>query len=287
MPELPEVETIRRGLETAMVGRTIEDVRVRVPKLFIGDQEMLFERTVTSIERFGKLLVFRLDSPNVLTVHLKMTGQLIWKPGDGGETVMGGHPEKSYIESLPSKHTHIQLEFTDGSTLYFNDLRKFGLMRVLLASELEELGFVLSLGPDPLEQDFTVGYLKERLMKRPKLAVKTFLLDQSNIAGLGNIYADESLFSAAILPYRLSGELTDSEVRNLHTSIIETLELALQHGGSSSRDYLSATGDKGTYLTIANVYHRTGQGCNRCGLGTIERMKIGGRSSHYCLLCQR
>lgn len=270
-----------------MVGKTVDDIRVNVEKQFIGDPELLLGRTITGIERFGKLLVFRLDSTDLFTVHLKMTGQLIWSPGDGSDAVMGGHPEKSYLDTLPHKHTHIQIEFTDGSTLYFNDLRKFGFMQALPASELEGLGFVQSLGPEPLEEGFTRTYLQERLLKRPKLVIKTFLLDQSNIAGLGNIYADESLFTASILPYRLSGELAVGEVNNLHTSIIETLELALLHGGSSSKDYLTATGDKGTYLTIANAYHRTGQDCNRGDGGIIQRMKIGGRSSHYCPICQQ
>lgn len=289
MPELPEVETIRRGLEAVLVGKTIEEVVVRVPKLFIGNHQSLVGLDVLGLERFGKLLVFRLSGEQVLTVHLKMTGQLIWRPESEaeGDLVMGGHPEAAYLLSLPHKHTHITISFSDGSDLFFNDLRKFGFMNLLPEVELEALGFVQRLGPEPLEKEFTRQYLRDQLQKRKKVVIKSFLLDQSNIAGLGNIYADESLFRAAILPNRRAGELTLGEVNNLHEAIQETLEIAIAHGGSSSRDYLSATAEKGTFLAIANVYHRTGKDCNRCDEGVIERLKIGGRSSHFCPVCQR
>lgn len=288
MPELPEVETIRRGLEAVLVGKAIEEVIVTVPKLFIGDAQSIVGLDILGMERFGKLLVFRLSGNLVMTAHLKMTGQLIWRPENeaDGDIVMGGHPEAAYLASLPHKHTHITIAFTDGSELFFNDMRKFGFMHVMPEAELQELGFVQRLGPEPLEKDFTRDYLREQLQKRPKVAIKSFLLDQSNIAGLGNIYADESLFRAAILPYRAAGELGFGEVNNLHEAIQITLELALLHGGSSSKDYLTATAEKGTFLKVANVYHRTGQDCNRCEDGVIERLKIGGRSSHFCVNCQ-
>lgn len=286
MPELPEVETIRRGLEGPLTGRTIEEVDVRAVKLFEGDPHRLVRRVVEGVERHGKLLVFLLDGPDVLTVHLKMTGQLIWQP-ERGEAVAGGHPEKAYLEDLPHKHTHVILKFDDGSALYFNDLRKFGRMSVVPKEQFSDLAFVQKLGPEPLEAGFTRLYLAEQLKKRPRAIIKSFLLDQENIAGLGNIYADESLFRAAILPTRTAGSLTTGEVNNLFDAIQETLELALMYGGSSSRDYVDAVGNKGTFLKIANVYHRTGQDCNRCNAAVIERVKIGGRSTHFCPVCQR
>ena len=316
MPELPEVETIRRGLEEKLVGLQIEAIEVRAPKIFVGEPEEVIGLEILALDRYGKLLVFRLTGEKIITIHLKMTGQLIWKRDsvqeiepvleeinftDNAEVpleyddeeeevapdvVMGGHPEKAYLNPLPHKHTHVIFTFSDGSRLYFNDLRKFGRIHVLPAEALKEIGFIKKLGPEPLEKSFTTDYLAERLMKRPKQLVKTFLLDQENIAGLGNIYADESLFRAAIRPDRESESLTKGEIRNLHEAIQETLELALQHGGSSSRDYVNAVGDKGTFLQIANVYHRTGLDCNRCIEGIIERKKIGGRSSHFCATCQ-
>jgi formamidopyrimidine-DNA glycosylase len=316
MPELPEVETIRRGLEDRLVGKVIEAIEVRAPKIFEGEPDEIIGLEVLSLQRQGKLLIFFLSSNMVVTIHLKMTGQLIWKPAAGQEmseelldvpdnatmsfedegeddeeeelvAVMGGHPEKSYLDPLPHKHTHVIFSFDDGSKLYFNDLRKFGRITILSIDQLASLSFLERLGPEPLGADFTQEYLMDQLHKRPKQPVKSFLLDQSNIAGLGNIYADESLFRSAILPDRLTGSLTTGEITNLHEAVQETLEIALQHGGSSSKDYVNAVGDKGTFLAVANVYHRTGLNCNRCLEGIIQRKKIGGRSSHYCINCQR
>lgn len=289
MPELPEVETIRRGLEARLVGRTIQKVEVRAPKVFEGDPHFVTGAVIRGIERHGKLLVFLLEGEYVLTVHLKMTGQLIWQPqeDDGSESVMGGHPEKAYLEDLPHKHTHVMIHLDDESTLFFNDLRKFGRMSVVPAATFQDLAFLQKLGPEPLEEGFTRLYLKEQLQKRPRLPIKSFLLDQENVAGLGNIYADESLFRAAILPTRLAGSLTVGEASNLFDAIQETLEEAIMYGGSSERDYVNAVGEKGTYLRIANVYHRTGLQCNRCREGIIERVKVGGRSTHFCSMCQR
>lgn len=308
MPELPEVETIRRGLESKLEGLTLTSITVNFAKIFEGNPETIIGSTINGLTRQGKLLIFHLDNRYVLTVHLKMTGQLIWKPAQKEEyldevdnatisfsdeeedededVVVGGHPEQSYLDPLPHKHTHVILQFNDNSTLYFNDLRKFGRMRIVQADELQDEKFLRTLGPEPLESLFTIQYLQEQLQKRPRQPIKSFLLDQTNIAGLGNIYADESLFRSAILPDRLTGGLNNGEVTNLYNAIQETLEIALQYGGSSSRDYVNAVGDKGTFLAVANVYHRQGLECNRCNSGIIGRKKIGGRSSHYCPICQ-
>jgi formamidopyrimidine-DNA glycosylase len=288
MPELPEVETIRRGLSERLIGRVIVAVEVRAPQLFTGDPERLKGKTVDTVERRGKLLIIGLNGGLAFTVHLKMTGQLIWVPEAGpAGAVVGGHPEAAYLASLPHKHTHIIFSFDDQSHLYFNDLRKFGRVVVVETEKLPEDTFMRKLGPEPLEKSFTRDYLENRLRQKAKTPVKAFLLDQENIAGLGNIYADESLFRAAILPYRRAGELTTGEARNLYDAIQETLELALLYGGSSEKDYLNAVGEKGTFLRIANVYHRTGLDCHRCNAGTVQRLKIAGRSSHYCPVCQR
>ena len=286
MPELPEVETIRRGLEPRLIGRTIDRAEVRAEKLFVGDPESLVGASVTRIGRYGKLLVFYFDNELALTVHLKMTGQLIWR-GEGAETVAGGHPEKSYIDPLPHKHTWIILHFVDNSVMYFNDLRKFGQMAVLRIEELSVHSFIKKLGPEPLSPEFTIEFLEDLLARRPKQVMKSLLLDQERIAGLGNIYVDESLFRAGIMPTRLAGSLKPSEIRILHDAIQVTIELALSNGGSSERDYLNAIGEKGTYIQIANVYRRTGLICKVCGESPILRMKIGGRSTHYCPVCQK
>jgi formamidopyrimidine-DNA glycosylase len=293
MPELPEVETIRKGLESRIVGLFISSIEVRVDKLFQGDPDQLRGSLIEGVKRQGKLLIILLDQDLVLTIHLKMTGQLIWQAAvqltnstSEPEQVVGGHPQEAYLQPLPHKHTHIIFSLSDGSKLYFNDLRKFGKVTLLNKAELQNNNFLRKLGPEPLSANFNFDYLISRLRQKKRQMIKSFLLDQENIAGLGNIYADESLFRAAILPDRLAGSLTQGEVRNLFEAIQETIELAILHGGSTARDYLNAVGEKGTFLQIANVYQRTGQVCNRCG-GKVERKKIGGRSSHYCPNCQR
>ncbi|HSI20239.1 MAG TPA: bifunctional DNA-formamidopyrimidine glycosylase/DNA-(apurinic or apyrimidinic site) lyase [Verrucomicrobiae bacterium] len=285
MPELPEVETIRRGLVPRLVGSRIRSVDVLAPKLARGNVTDLHGRTIAEVRRHGKLLVFILDNKLAFTVHLKMTGQLLWR-GEGKDAVMGGHPSQGYLDPLPHKHTRIVINFEDGSTLFFNDLRMFGHLTVLTEEALNDHVFVNALGPEPLEEKFTVEYLQARLQRKAKVSLKVFLLDQTNIAGLGNIYADESCFRAGILPMRLAGSLSQKEVELLHGAIRETLELALKFGGSSAKDYLNAIGDKGTYLQVANVYHRTGLPCTRCKVGTIERIKLAGRSTHFCPNCQ-
>lgn len=287
MPELPEVETIRRGLARYLPGRKIANLDVRYPGIWNGTApEMVRGEEIADVDRKGKLLVLRLSNHMVLTVHLKMTGQLIWLPASGSGGVVGGHPTVAYLQSLPHKHTHAIFTFDDGSHLYFNDTRKFGRLTLMPEDRLRQEPFVASLGPGPLEGEFTPTYLEGALAKHPRQPIKTFLLDQRTIAGLGNIYADESLFRAGIRPTRLAGEITAVEAMRLHAAIIETIEIALAHGGSTEKDYLNAVGEKGTYLQVAQVYHRTGMPCVGCE-GVVERIVIGGRSTHFCPSCQK
>ncbi len=284
MPELPEVETIRKGLAARIVGLKITGGELHFPKAVIGDLGTVQGATITAVERLGKLLIFKLDVPYVITIHLKMTGQLIWQSANGEDPVMGGHPEKSYLEPHPHRHTRFSFALSDGSQLFFNDLRKFGKIQIVPAAELAEVRFIKTLAPEPASPEFTVDYLTQKLAKRTS-PIKPLLLDQTIIAGLGNIYADESLFRAKILPLRPANSLSTEELVALHAAIKETLEIALKHGGSSSRDYVDAVGNKGTFLAVATVYHRTGLPCVVCG-SPIERIKLGGRSTHFCANCQ-
>ncbi|CAN5166915.1 DNA-formamidopyrimidine glycosylase [soil metagenome] len=286
MPELPEVETIRRGLDPHLTGRVIEGVTVETPKQFIGDPRTLANIAITKTDRRGKLLIFELADGRFLTIHLKMTGQLLWK-GVKGESVMGGHPSQTYIDELPNKHTRMTFTFTDGSVMYFNDLRKFGFAELMGPDEFKLHGFLGRLGPEPLGTGFNATYLQERLTKAKSTVIKSFLLEQAHIAGIGNIYADESLFRAGIHPERRAGSLSTREVLMLTEAIIDTLQLALKHGGSSERDYVNSIGEKGTYLKVANVYRKTGLPCPRCPDCEIKRIKVGGRSTHFCANCQK
>lgn len=284
MPELPEVETIRRGLAAALPGKTITKTDVRLAKILQGDPASLAGVTIQAVQRRGKLLLIELVDGRTLAIHLKMTGQLLFKDAAGG-LVMGGHPAQSYLDQLPNKHTRVVFHFSDGSLLYFNDLRTFGYVQIMTAEELREYRFLATLGPEPFSPDFSVAYLRHQLAQS-RVAIKSFLLDQVKIAGLGNIYADESLFRAGIHPTRQATSLTPKEVSQLVAAIQQTLTVALEHGGSSERDYLNAIGEKGTYLHVAQVYHRTGQPCPRCPGHSIQRIKVGGRSTHFCSNCQ-
>lgn len=281
MPELPEVETIRQGLAKSLVGHKILAVKVLAPKLFIGDPQIIVGQEVLETSRRAKILIIKL-SENFLLTHLKMTGQLIFQPNKG-ELVIGGHPDKVYGLQLPHKHSHVIIEFDNG-TLFFNDLRKFGWMKIL--ASLDELqSEVAHLGPEYTWPEFTIDYFQAELAKR-RITIKQTLLDQTFIAGIGNIYADESLFSAKVNPRRKANDLTKAEIKKLFACIPKVFNLALQHGGTSSRDYRQADGSMGTYLDVAKVYKREGQLCLVCGQ-PIERIKISGRSSHFCPNCQK
>lgn len=276
MPELPEVETIRRQLEGALVGLSIEKIDILVKKSFQGDPSQVIASPIVAVDRRGKHLTFKFENGCGMMVHLKMSGQLLLIE------------DKEDQEDKDKKYTRVKFKISNGGELWFCDLRKFGWMRVIAKDKLKSLEENLDLGVEPLTKKFTVQYLQEKLSQRPKVTIKQFLLDQTEIAGIGNIYADEALFAAMIKPTRRAGDLTAGEISNLHDCIQEVLEKAILLGGSSDRSYVQADGSLGRYLVEeGNVYHRQGQICRRCGQGIIERTKISGRSSHFCPFCQR
>ncbi|MGH7157051.1 MAG: Fpg/Nei family DNA glycosylase, partial [Candidatus Saccharimonadales bacterium] len=202
MPELPEVETIRVGLAKLLPGRRVKDVWYDWDKSFPNAPSdvarFLVDARVQKVRRRAKVLIVELSGGWALVIHLKMTGQLVFVGKD--QRFGAGHPGKDMVGELPAKTTHVTIEFTDGSKLYFNDQRKFGWMRLLPALEIPEIDFFKKVGPEPLDADFTVDLFIERLMRRPNSNIKSVLLDQSVIAGVGNIYADESLWGAKIHP---------------------------------------------------------------------------------------
>jgi formamidopyrimidine-DNA glycosylase len=287
MPELPEVETIVRGLNDYVVGRTIASSKINVEKLFRGDPSQLIGATISDVTRKGKIILIRLDNDMTLAIHLKMTGQLIWLDKDSEKKesngLIGGHPDKAYSTMPPHKYTHITINFKDGSHLYFNDLRKFGWIHILPTSQEETL--TKHLGPDPLI-GVEVGYLKEKYKNKKNSLIKTILLDQTILAGLGNIYADETLFCAGVLPWRKVGSLKQKEIEKIAKCIPEILDKSLKAGGTSRSDYRKLDGSKGSYLDQAWVYGREGLPCRICKT-PIKRIKIAGRSSHYCETCQK
>lgn len=315
MPELPEVETIRRGLGRIIVGRTIGGTEnYSSPKSFPNAaadiEHFLLGATVTDVRRRAKVLLIDLSSEYTLVVHLKMTGQIVWiadtsrkasfrgrgadgeliSPSRGGVEPLlrygGGHPSDSFIHALPDNTTRQRLDFTDGSHLYFNDLRKFGWMKLYPSIEVPNINFMQRVGPEPLEDTFTAEQFRERFLRRKKTNIKAALLDQTVIAGVGNIYADESLWMSKIHPQTLVGDISDSKFDTLYSNVRAVMNLSIEKGGSTDKNYVDAEGKKGSYLQFANVFRREGQTCPRHPDALIEKIRVAGRGTHVCPVCQ-
>ncbi len=269
MPELPEVETVRRSLQPLLPGRTITGVEVASPVVTLPDSRLFSSlRGVAfgQIDRRGKYLLFRLSDGRTLTVHLRMTGQLLWR-----------QPEQPR-----DKHTHVVLQCED-MELRFVDVRRFG--RLWLTPESEISG-LCTLGKEPIDATFDHCYLERALSRHPRANLKGAILDQTVVAGLGNIYADESLFAAGLHPLRKVASLTQGEICALAQAMTEVLQRAIAHRGTSFRDYVDAAGEKGDNQQWLQIFLREGQPCLRCG-ATVERIKVVGRSSYYCPCCQQ
>lgn len=288
MPELPEVETVRVGLGGLLPGRRIKGVEHNWPKSFPNApadvKEFLVGARVREVRRRAKVLIIDLDSEYSLVIHLKMTGQLVFR---GADAAFGaGHPSDSLVGELPDKSTRVIFTFDDGSKLFFNDQRKFGWVRLLPALEVENLDFFKKVGPEPLAADFTADDFVARLMRRKSSGIKAVLLDQTVIAGIGNIYADESLWAAKIHPLTRVTDVPKAKLKTLYSELRKILQLSIEKGGSTDRNYVDAEGKRGSYLQFANVFRRQGQPCSRCGT-TIIKTRAAGRGTHICPQCQR
>ena len=288
MPELPEVETVRRGLAELIPGKTVKAVyQLDSPKSFPNADadvhHFLVGARILYVKRRAKVLLIELDSKYSLVIHLKMTGQLVYR----GQTVFGaGHPNDSLIGVLPDRSTRVVIEFIDGSTLYFNDQRKFGWVKLMPTLEVPNIDFMKKVGPEPLEADFTAEQFAERFKRRARTNIKSALLDQTVIAGVGNIYADESLWGAKIDPHRLTGSLSDTDFAVLHEELRAVMNLAIEKGGSTDKNYVNAEGKRGGYMDFARVFRREGLKCPRCG-NEISKIRWAGRGTHYCTNCQK
>ena len=288
MPELPEVETVRIGLAGLLPGRTITSEQHDWPKGFPNApkdvQAFLIGARISDVRRRAKVLIIDLSTDYSLVIHLKMTGQLVFRSRT--EHFGAGHPNDSLVGELPDKTTRVTLSFDDGSTLFFNDQRKFGWMRLLPTVEVEHLDFFQKVGPEPLADTFTADDFIARLMRRKNSGIKAVLLDQTVIAGVGNIYADESLWGAKIHPETKVANIPPAKLTALYTALRTVLQLSIEKGGSTDRNYVNHEGKRGSYLTFAHVFRREGQACSRCG-ATIIKMRTAGRGTHICPNCQR
>ncbi|MBO0996250.1 DNA-formamidopyrimidine glycosylase [Bacillus sp. SD075] len=273
MPELPEVETVRRTLEQLVLGKEIKEVSVFWPKIIKAPepveqfQDALRGQTIQAIGRRGKFLIFTLDDYSMVS-HLRMEGKY------------GVHPKEEPYD----KHTHVIFTFTDGSELRYRDVRKFGTMHLFAKGEERERLPLLHLGPEPLSEDFTVEGLSAKLA-RTNRKIKPVLLDQTVVVGIGNIYVDESLFRSGIHPERIASSLSLEEIKTLHAEIIATLREAVEKGGSTIRSYINSQGQIGMFQLELNVYGRKGENCKSCGT-PLEKLVVAGRGTHICPLCQ-
>ena len=290
MPELPEVEVIRSGLSELIAKKTIEKVNVLNAKSFQASTSSIDvfvnNATILSVKRRAKILLIELSSGYSLVIHLKMTGQLLFRDNQNkSKNFAGGHPSDSFLSVLPDNHTRVELIFTDSTTLFFNDMRKFGWIKLLPTTELKEEKFIAKLGPEPLIGNPTPEYLK-RMSRHPKSLVKAALLNQEIVAGIGNIYADEALWGAMIHPKTRVENLSKKQLEDILNAAIEVMSFSINKGGSTDRNYLNAKGEKGSYLTFANVFRKEGKPCPRCG-HVIEKIRVAGRGTHICSNCQQ
>ncbi|MDQ3810100.1 MAG: bifunctional DNA-formamidopyrimidine glycosylase/DNA-(apurinic or apyrimidinic site) lyase, partial [Chloroflexota bacterium] len=284
MPELPEVESLVRELAPSVIGRRIEGVELRKPKLFEAapglSLEDLVGRSIQRVWRRGKLTVWELSGGLALVVHLKLAGQMVHVGADGRELAHGGHPVPNWGSPLPHKSTHVVFHLDDGSVLYLTDIRQFARLHLMPAAEVNAFLQRQKLGPEPLTRRFTADELYRRLQRRT-IPLKTTIMDQSVVGGIGNIYADESLWRARLHPRRPAASLSHLEARRLHRAIRSVLDYAVREGAAfvphgraiSDRDFPYCHG-------------RAGTPCPRCGK-IIQKEWVGGRGTHFCPRCQK
>ena len=287
MPELPEVETVRRGLANLIVHKKVASVVHDTPKSFPNTEhdvtQFLLGAEIIDVRRRAKVLIIDLSTDYSLLVHLKMTGQMVFVAPD--IRFGAGHPNDSLINQLPDKSTRVTMTFEDKAQLFFNDQRKFGWIKLLPTAEIMNTDFMKKVGPEPLADDFTAEQFAARFKRRAKTSIKAAILDQSVVAGVGNIYADESLWGAKIHPSRLVNTITKQEFETLYHELRTVMNLAIEKGGSSNHTYVNAEGKKGSYMNFARVFRREGLACPRCGT-TIEKIRVAGRGTHFCPYCQ-
>lgn len=287
MPELPEVETIRRFLEPRICGLTIQKIDILTPKSFFGDPKKIINKKIIKLTRLGKQLSLHLENDLALHFHLKMTGQIVY----GGNFL--GHPTPKQL-SLPNKSTRVifalintslrGVSATKQSSLYFNDQRKFGWIKVFTNAEIAETQ--QHLGRDILDPSFSLDYFSFQLnSSRP---IKLVLLDQNRLAGIGNIYANDSLFLAGVHPSLKANQLRPPQVKKLYQAVISVISEAISHQGSTAADdkYILPDGSKGSHQYFFKVYQRVGEPCPICRT-PISRITLGGRGTFFCPNCQK
>jgi formamidopyrimidine-DNA glycosylase len=283
MPELPEIETVKLGLQKYLVGHKVENIEVKIPKMFVGRKEDILGVKITNIKRIGKGLIIEFDNDYLLVVHFKMTGQLVFRDKNTLNLTLS---KKVGGEALPSKYSHIIFTLDKGAMLYYNDLRQFGWVKILKKDELMQMSFFKEMGPEPrvgkdlAGKELTFAYFKN-VIQKGNLPVKLILMDQKKIGGIGNIYANDALFLAGIDPRKKGKSLSDEEAQKLFNAVFEVIKKSLSYGGSSDENFVNALGQDGNYQNHTLVYGKQGQKCQKCG-SIIQKIQLGGRGTYFC-----
>ena len=299
MPELPEVENLRRGLEKYILEQKIVGVEVKKPKLVSGNgtirtaskkkvSEFINGATgerFIAVERRAKNLIFKLSHGKIILAHLKMTGQFVYKSSTNKKSVVGGHPIEISEKTLPNKHSHVIFTLEKG-VLYYNDTRMFGyLLYYPNIKDLERKNHFKHLGKEPLKKDFTVKYFIDSLRNK-KSKIKTVLMNQEIVTGVGNIYTDESLFESKINPRRIASNLKPKEIEKLHSVIVSVMKRAIKAGGSSVATYRLIDESRGNYAREHKVYGKAGKNCPNCKK-PLQKILINSRTTVFCSKCQK
>lgn len=290
MPELPEVETIKLGLKKYFVGHKVLDISVRAPKIFEGSAKQIIGAKVVDVRRRGKGLIVDFDNKYSLAIHIKLTGQLIYR----GKETEDVEVSKSKVGTLPGPFTHVIFELDKGAKLYYNDQRRFGWIKVVPTPGVEQLPFFKNMGPEPLaalgasKSDFANNLTLEKfakILEGKNTAIKPLIMDQTKIGGIGNIYANDALFLAKIDPRRPAKSLSDAEIKSLYGAVLEVMKKSFKYGGASELSFVNALGQEGEYQRHSLVYGKKGKECPQ-GNGTIKKIYLGGRGTFFCPACQ-
>lgn len=282
MPELPEVETLKLGLQKYLVGHIVESVELRLKKQFQGYPKDVEGAKITDVRRFGKGLVIDLSNSYSLAIHIKLTGQLIYRGKDEPKLI---HTDMRTVgKTLPNNWTRVIFHLDKDATLYYNDIRQFGWIKVVPTDKVGELPFFKELGPE----FFTTLDEKKfaEILSRSKTAIKPLIMDQQKMAGVGNIYANDALYLAKINPKKPANSLIAEDVKNLYKAIETVLKKGLQEGGASELTFVNALGEAGNYQNHTLVYGHQGENCSRDN-ATIEKYMLSGRGTYVCPVCQK
>ena len=288
MPELPEVETLKLGLQKFVKGRKITDVEVIDARLLTGEPKNIIGATIVEIKRYAKGIVLELSNGCDIAFHIKLTGQLIYRDKTNRNLeVLKPKPTK-----VPNKYTRVDIILEKDSHLYFQEVRGFAWMKILPHDEVKSLPFFKTLGPEPFpspgsDTPLLTEKLFEQIVMKSNLPIKVLLMDQQKIGGIGNIYANDSCFEARIDPRRKTSSLNEAEINILYESILKVLENAMKYRGSSELNFVDVLGQKGEYQLHFLVYGKKNKPCSRDDGGIVQKIYLGGRGTFFCTTCQK